>query len=215
MSLARCCQTTAAVGVADVARIDAEQRCTAQDEGGHRRVEAHAGRQSDAGDGSALLHGTGDPGQIVATQVVDRAGPQFLAQRLDLRQVQRLTKHDLRGAELLEVIRFALLPGQRHHFVAARGKHIDGEAADAARGAGNDHGTVAGLQSVLFHAHDAEARGEAGGAQGHRLRAGQPGRQLVHPGGGNSRALGVAAVVGDADVVTGCQDFIARLEARV
>jgi hypothetical protein len=119
--------------------------------------------------------------RIVAAEVVDRAGPQFLAQRLDLCQVQRLAEHDLAGAELLEVIRFALLAGQRHDVVAARGKHVDGEAADAAGGAGDDDRTIAGLQAVLFHAHDAEARGEACGAEGHGLGARQPDRQLVHP----------------------------------
>jgi hypothetical protein len=124
-----------------------------------------------------------------------------------------LTEHDFIGAKSLQVIRFAYFAGQCHDVVAARGKDIDREAADAAGGAADDDRTVCRLQAVFFHAHNAEPGGVAGGAERHRFGPAKPGREHVHPGGGNTRALGIAAVVGDADVVTGCEDFITRLEA--
>jgi hypothetical protein len=99
------------VGVADVARIDPEQRSAAQDEGGitvvFRLMLAARPMLAMVPPCFMVL---AIQARTVAAEVVDRAGPGFLAQRLDLRQVERLAQHDLAGTQALQVIGFASLP---------------------------------------------------------------------------------------------------------
>jgi hypothetical protein len=133
----------------------------------------------------------------------------------DARQVERRAEHHRCRAEALEVVGFAFLAGQCGDLIATRGQHVHRQAADAAGGAGDDHWTLARLQTIFFHAHDAQRGREPGRTEGHRFVQRQSGGQRDDPLRGHPGVLGVTTVVGDADVEAGRDDRITRPEARV
>jgi hypothetical protein len=76
-------------------------------------------------------------------------------------------------------------------------------------------GPFAGFRPFCSMRTNAQPGRKAGGTERHRFGPAKPGREHVHPGRGNTRALGIAAMMGDANVVTGCEDFITRLEPGI
>ncbi len=100
--------------------------------------------------------------------------------------------------------------------VAELRQHGDGDRADAAGGAVDDHRAVRRLEAVVLHAHDGDARGVAGGAESHGLPQRQAGRHLGDPVALDPRVARVAAVVRDADVFAARREHgVALGEARI
>jgi hypothetical protein len=80
-----------------------------------------------------------------------------------------MARQDFDRADVLQELRFGFLAGDRHDMIAAGSKHIDGEACHAAGSAVHYHLATGGAEIVLLHQVDAECRGIAGGADGHRI----------------------------------------------
>ena len=102
-------------------------------------------------------------------------------------------------------------PGRRHDRVAEFGQQRDGDAADAAVGAGHQDFAVGRLDAVLLEGQNAEHGGVAGSADGHRLAGGEGGGQRHQPIALDPRHLGQAAAMRFADapavehhLVAGC-----------
>src|ERR1043166_406671 len=95
------------------------------------------------------------------------------------------------------------------------GAHRPPRGAPPAGGAAHDDRPVGRPQAVLLHAHDADARGEAGGAERHRLPQRHAARQRDQPVAGHARVLRVAAVVRDAEVVAHAEHRIALRKPRI
>ena len=151
--------------------VDAEQVHAAQDERHHRRVQLVAGRKSDAGDVAPEVHGARQPGEVLATEIVDRTSPLHGFQRL-VAEVHVLPAKDLRGTDFTQVLVCVRLAAQRHHFIAAACQHVDGETADAAGCAVHEDRAVRRLLSVLFHAmHGQRGREEPAELEEHERGA--------------------------------------------
>ena len=89
------------------------------------------------------------------------------------------------------------------------------DRADAARRPGHQNLALLGRQPVVFERHHRQHRGEAGGADRHRLARGQPGRQRHQPVGLHPRPLGIAAPMRLAHPPAGQNHLVARLVAGV
>ncbi len=198
-----------------VGAVGAEQADAAQDERRDRRVELHAGGEADRADGAADLHRRQQPREHVAAEVVDGAGPGRLVERADLREVDRLPLQHLLRAQRLEVTRLLGLAGDRDDVIADLRQDLDRHRAHAAGRAGHGHRTVVGLQPVVLHQHDRLRRGEARGAERHRVERRHALGPPHDPVAGHADVLAVAAVVRDAHVVGVDDHLVAALPARV
>src|SRR5688572_12665446 len=198
-----------------LARIDAEQAHAAQDERHHAGVEVRARGEADRADDAVLHHRAADPRQHVAAEVVDRARPGGLVERLDLLEVEAAAQQDLLCTELLQPGRLGGLSGERDHVVAGLRQGGERDRAHPAGGAVDDHRAVGRLEALVLHAHDRNARGVAGGAERHRIPKRHPRRQFHQPLARHARVLRVAAVVGHAELVADADHGVAFLESRV
>jgi hypothetical protein len=70
-------------------------------------------------------------------------------------------------------------------------------------------------QAIVFHAHHGQSGRETSGSERHRVGTRQARGQLHHPVGGQAGHFGIAAVMGNADVVAGGENLVSRLETRI
>ena len=173
-----------------------------------------AAGQAGAGDGAPWHHGSSQPGESLAADGIDGGGPRGFLER-PRSHLQAVARQHNRRSERAEKIELALLAAQRRHLIAARGKALDRNRADAAGRAGDDRRTVCGSGAVPFQLDDRQRRGEAGGPNRHRVQSAQSRRQRHHPGRAHPHHLRVSAVVVRPQVVAGNEHRIAGPELRV
>src|ERR1700683_4495822 len=194
--------------------VDPDERNAAQDEGHHRGLQLRTCSQTDAGDASPEIHRACEPGERLAAEIVDGAAETHGLQR-PRAELDVLAGEHLAGAQPAEGGTRLPLAADRHYAVTAHAQHVDGDAADAARGAGDRDRTAAGLLAVLLHAVDGQSRGEPGGADGHGGGGIQSRRHRDDPLAGHPCELGVAAVVRLGQPAAGHQHGLAALVARI
>ncbi len=198
-----------------IRRIDAEEADAPQDERHDGGVQAEPGREADRGDDAVEFHRARHPCQHFAAKIVDGTLPGRLVEGLDFREIYFFPEFDFPGAKLLQPVGFMLFAGERDDVIAEFRQRGDGNGADAAGGAVDDHRPARWVQAVVFHLHDREARGVSRGAEGHRLPQRHPLGQLYGPIRGDAGVLGVAAVVLDAQLVPDGKHRVALGEARI
>ena len=195
-------------------RVDPEQRNPAQDEWHDRGLELGAAGEPDARDVPPEVDGAREPGEELAADVVDRAGPLCLFERarpgIDLRAIEHA-----RRAELTEIGLGIGLAAHGHDLVAAPGQHVDRDAPDAAAGSGHDDRAAVRSLRVLLHPVDGERGGETSGAERHRLAFAHARRQFDEPITSDTGVLGVSAVVRFREPATGNKHLLARCVAGV
>ena len=173
-----------------------------------------AGREPDARDVAPEVHGAREPGEHVAAEVVDGAGPKRFFQRA-LAEVELLPEQHAARTELTEIRLSLAFAAQCHDFVTAPGEHVDREAADAARGAGDDDRPATRDLPVLLHAVYGQCRGEAGRAELHRRERVDACGQRNHPVALHPGVFGIATIVGFTQPAAGDDHLVAGSAARV
>ena len=149
----------------------------------------------------------------MAADGVDDAGPALLLQRLARRGELGAVDDRRRRRGRLQVVGLGRLAGRGDHAVAEPRQQRDGDAADAAGRAGDQHRRPRRAHAVPSPAPYAQHRGVAGGADRHRLP-----RREAPPGSGTSqspfepRLLRQAAPVRLADAPAVEHDLVAGLE---
>src|SRR5690606_15224676 len=108
--------------------------------------------------------------------------------------------------EFAQVVVFVGLAGAGGDGVAELREHAHGGAANAAGRAGDDDGAALGADAVLFERDDRLRRGEAGGADSHRLLRGQAFGEANDPVRGDAGEFGVATRVRNTEVVADDDD---------
>jgi hypothetical protein len=119
------------------------------------------------------------------------------------------------GAQGLQPVGLGRLAGGRDHGEAQPPQQRDGDAADAARGAGHQHLAGAGLHAVVFERQHTEHGGVAGRADGHRLAGREGRRQLDQPVALEPRLFGQAAPVRLAHAPAVVDEGVAGFPGRV
>lgn len=100
--------------------------------------------------------------------------------------------------------------GDGDHAEAEFGKQGDGDAADAAGGAGDENRMLCGgCQSTVLQGHDAEHRGESGGADAHGIAVAQSFGKRNEPVGAHALILAIATPVEFAEAPTGQHHAVA------
>ena len=107
------------------------------------------------------------------------------------------------------------LAGDGRNLEAELREDVDGDAADAAGGAGDQDRSHLRRLAIDQHAVYGERGGEAGGGQDHARARVEPVRHGHQPLGGYAEIVGVAAVVVEAQPPAGGDDRVAGLVAMV
>ena len=89
---------------------------------------------------------------------------------------------------------------QRNDLVPKARHHVDRKPAHPAGRAGDQYQAIRGREPVCFHAHHAQRRREARGAERHRFEEIQTSGQGHHPGCGNACVFGIAAMMRNPDI---------------
>ena len=179
-----------------------------EDGGGNLR----RGHQAAGGEAGAVAQRLDRVEQDGAAHGVDGAAPAGLQQR-PLRALQGvLARQDLPRAEAAQEVVARCLAGDRVHLVAEMREQLDGDRADPAGGAGDEHGAAVRPHAGRLELVHAQRGGEAGGAQDHAGARVEPIRQRDGPTGRNPDLLAEAARRVHAEVEADGDDRVSRRE---
>ena len=144
---------------------------------------------------------------------VSRAPPQRGPQQRPVRALQDvLARQNLARAERAQKIVARRLAGDRVHLVAEMREQLDGDGADAAGGAGDEHGPAVRVHAGGLELVHAQRGGEAGGAEDHGGAGVQGVRQRDGPAGRNADLLTEASRRVHAQIEADGDDRVSRRE---
>ncbi len=193
--------------------IDPQKIDAPQQERNHGCRQLGAARQPHGGDRSAIDDLGQDPCQHPAADRIDAARPGFALQRLRRRFRDFVPSHDLRRAQIFQIVRRFRSACDRRNIISEMRQDRGGDRPDTARCPGNQNRQAARFQSMGLQRHHRQHGGEPCGADRHRLLGGQTLRQRNQPVGLDPRLLGITAPPDFPDAPAGQDHLVARLEA--
>ena len=119
--------------------VDAQQVYTAQQEGDYGCGQFRAACQTDGSDGTTIADLRSDLRQHAATNGINAARPQFLFQRFARRFCQFLTRDDLAGTQVFQIVRCFGSSGHSGNFITQFRQDRGGNGADPTSRPGDQH----------------------------------------------------------------------------